>query len=142
MTEARPPEGRPSDDEEFDRSLGDPLIRGWFNEHLPELRRAAFGHRILYQSLAIAFVVGLAAQIGGYVMKTATSDVLALVGDLLYALGWSLWTGVVVVIFVQVIPEVKRRQIKQALGAYEAAQHDGQARSAEDSEGSSTDHGA
>ena len=47
-----------------------------------------------------------------------------LVADLLYALGYALWTGVVVVVFVQVFPEVKRRQFKQALDAYEAAQGD------------------
>jgi hypothetical protein len=43
------------------------------------------------------------------------------VADLLYALGWALWTGVIVVIFVQIWPEAKRRQYKQALDAYEAA---------------------
>jgi hypothetical protein len=36
----------------------------------------------------------------------------------------SLWTGVVVVLFVQIIPEAKRRQFKQALDAYEAAQRE------------------
>ena len=40
--------------------------------------------------------------------------------DLPYALGWALWTGVVVVLFVQIIPEIKRRQIKRWLDAYEA----------------------
>jgi hypothetical protein len=40
--------------------------------------------------------------------------------DLLYALGWALWTGVVVVLFVQIIPEIKRRQIKRWLDDYEA----------------------
>jgi hypothetical protein len=40
--------------------------------------------------------------------------------NLLLALGWSLWTGVVVAVFGEVIPEVKRRQIKQAVNAYEA----------------------
>ena len=44
---------------------------------------------------------------------------------LLEALGWSLWTGVVVALFVQVIPEVKRRQIKQAVDAYEALRREG-----------------
>jgi hypothetical protein len=44
-----------------------------------------------------------------------------LVADLLYALGWSLWTGVVVVAFVQIWPEARKRQYKQALDAYEAA---------------------
>jgi hypothetical protein len=46
---------------------------------------------------------------------------LLLVADLLYALGWALWTGVVVVVFVQVWPETKKRQYKQVLDAYEAA---------------------
>jgi hypothetical protein len=41
--------------------------------------------------------------------------------DLVYALGYALWTGVVVVLFVQVVPEAKRRQIFQALDAYDAA---------------------
>jgi hypothetical protein len=48
------------------------------------------------------------------------SEPLGLIADLLHALGWSLWTGVVVAVFVEVIPEVKRRQIRQALEAYEA----------------------
>jgi hypothetical protein len=56
---------------------------------------------------------------------------LVLAADLVYALGYALWTGVVVVLFVQVIPEAKRRQFKQALDAYEAAQRD-QARAAGD----------
>jgi hypothetical protein len=36
----------------------------------------------------------------------------------------ALWTGVVVVVFVHIFPEGKRRQIQQALDAYEAAQAD------------------
>jgi hypothetical protein len=43
------------------------------------------------------------------------------VGDLLYTLGWALWTGVVVVLFLQVLPETKRRGYKKLLDAYEAA---------------------
>jgi hypothetical protein len=53
-----------------------------------------------------------------------TTEPLGLVADLLYALGYALWTGVVVVVFVQIIPEAKRRQFKQALDAYEAAQRE------------------
>jgi hypothetical protein len=61
---------------------------------------------ILYGSLAIGFVVGLAAHVGGYVLRpSATTEPLGLVADLLYALGWALWTGVVLVVFVQVVPE-------------------------------------
>jgi hypothetical protein len=67
-------------------------------------------------------VVGLAAQIVGFLLKTSvTTEPLLLVADLLYALGWSLWTGVVVVFFVQIWPEAKRRQLKRSLDAYEAA---------------------
>jgi len=65
--------------------------------------------------------VGLAAYIGGYVIKSSTTAaLLGLVGDLLYTFGWALWTGVVVVVFLQIIPEIKRRQYKAVLDAYEA----------------------
>jgi hypothetical protein len=93
----------------------------WMDEHVTELRQSVTGQRILYWSLAISFVVGLAAHVGGYVLLISTPrEPLGLLADLLHALGWSLWTGVVVAVFVQVIPEAKRRQIKQVLDAYEA----------------------
>jgi hypothetical protein len=90
------------------------------DEHLPEMRRSVYGQRLLYQSLTVGFIVGLAAQIGGYLLRPSPpTEPLALVADLLYALGWALWTGAVVTVFVQVIPEVKRRQFKRMLDAYE-----------------------
>jgi hypothetical protein len=71
--------------------------------YLPELRRSVARQRILYRSLAIGFVVGLAAHVGGYLLRSsATTEPLGLVADLLYALGFALWTGVVVVVFVQI----------------------------------------
>jgi hypothetical protein len=104
----------------------------WMGKHLPEVRRSVYGQRLLYQSLGFGFVVGLAAHVGGYLLRSSvTTELLGLVADLLYALGYALWTGVVVVIFVQVIPEVKRRQIKQWLDAYEARQRE-QARAGSD----------
>jgi hypothetical protein len=48
------------------------------------------------------------------------TELFGLVADLLYALGFALWTGVVVVLFVQVIPEVERRQFKRWLDDYAA----------------------
>jgi hypothetical protein len=106
--------------------------RAWMGEHLPELRRSAYGQRLLYQSLGFGFVVGLVAHVGGYLLRSSvTTEPLLLVADLLYALGFALWTGVVVVLFVQVVPEVKRRQIKASLDAYEATQRD-QARAGSD----------
>lgn len=97
----------------------------WVGENLTVARRSASGQQTFYWILGIGFVVGLAAHIGGFLLKTsATTEPLMLVADLIYALGWALWTGVVVVIFVQIWPEAKRRQFKQALDAYEAAVSD------------------
>jgi hypothetical protein len=93
----------------------------WMEEHLPELKQSVAGPRLLYQSLVVGFVVGLAAHIGGYVLQSSVrGGTLGLLAELLLALGWSLWTGVVVAVFIEVIPEVKRRQIKRAVDAYEA----------------------
>ena len=118
-----------SPDEEFEAQLRDPSALAWMDEHLPELRRSAYGQRLLYQSLVVALVLGLAVHVGGYLLRPSTpEEPLSLVADLLYALGYSLWTGVVVAVFVQVIPEVKRRQIKGAVEAYEAARNKGQSR--------------
>jgi hypothetical protein len=100
-------------------------LLAWVGEHLPRVRRSVYEQRFLYWSLGIGFVVGLAAHVGGYLLKSSvTTEPLGLVADLLYALGYALWTGAVVVVFVQIIPEAKRRQFKQALDAYEAAQRE------------------
>jgi hypothetical protein len=97
----------------------------WVGEHLPEVRRTALGQRPVYWILGIGFVLGMAAYVGGYALRSSvTTEPLRFVGDLLYTLGWALWTGVVVVVFLQVLPEAKRRQYKQALDAYEAALRD------------------
>jgi hypothetical protein len=93
----------------------------WMEEHLSELKQSVSSPRLLYQSLILGFVLGLAAHVGGYVLAASvTGEPLGLLADLLLALGWSLWTGVVVAVFVEVIPEVKRRQIKRAVDTYEA----------------------
>jgi hypothetical protein len=97
-------------------------VLAWVGENLPQVRRSVYEQRILHWSLGIGLVVGLAAHVGGYLLRSSvTTEPLELVADLLYALGWALWTGVVVVVFVQIFPETKRRQFKQALDAYEAA---------------------
>ena len=109
-----------SDLEEQDRRE----LLDWVGEHLPRVRQSVYGQHFLYWSLGIAGVVGLAAHVGGYLLRSeVTTELLGLVADLLYALGFALWTGVVVV-FVQVIPEAKRRQFKQMLDAYEAARRE------------------
>jgi hypothetical protein len=76
----------------------------------------------MYWILGIGFLVGLADHVGGFLLKTwVSTEPLLVIGDLIYTLGWALWTGAVVVVFVQIWPETKRRQYKQALDAYEAA---------------------
>ena len=70
-------------------------------------------------------MVGLAAYIGGYFLRsTATNEPFGLLADLLYSFGFALWTAAVVVVLVEIIPEVKRRQIRRALEAYEATRSD------------------
>jgi hypothetical protein len=97
----------------------------WVGKHLPEVQRSAYGRRSLYWALGVGFIFGLAAYVGGYALRSSvTTEPLGFVGDLLYTLGWALWTGVVVVLFLQVLPEVKRRGYKQLLDAYEAALRD------------------
>jgi hypothetical protein len=127
MTERPEAKGAPHPftGQELNPRLDDPHVLAWMGEHLLELRRSVYGQRILYQSLGIGFVVGLAAHVGGYLLKSSvTTEPLGLVADLLYALGYALWTGVVVVVFVQIVPEAKRRQIKPWLDAYEATLRD------------------
>jgi hypothetical protein len=97
----------------------------WVGENLTQVRRSVYEQRLLHWSLGTGLVVGLAAHVGGYVLRSSvTTEPLELVADLLYALGYALWTGVVVVVFVQIFPEAKRRQFKQVLDAYEAALRD------------------
>ena len=98
----------------------------WVGKNLPYVRQTALGQRPIYWILGIFLVVGLAVYVGGYALRASvTTEPLAFVGDLLYTLGYALWTGVVVVLFLQVLPEAKRRQYKQALDAYEAAHNEG-----------------
>ena len=99
----------------------------WMDEHLPQLKqRYVHGPRLLYQFLVFGFVVGLVAHVGGYILLSpGPNGMRGLLADLLHALGGSLWTGVVLALFVQVIPDVKRRQIKDAVDEYETKRRDG-----------------
>ncbi len=120
MNEPAKEQADPVRDEALDLRLDDPAVRAWFAEHLPGLRRSVSGPHFQYWSLGIAFILGLGAHVGGYLLKVvAPPGLLGLLADLLYALGWSVWTGVVAAILVQVVPEAKQRQVKKALDAYE-----------------------
>jgi len=118
------------------RALGidvdDPRALAWMEQHLAEFRLQASGQRPLYWILGIGVVVGLAVHVGGFLLRSsATTELFELVADLLYSLGFALWTGVVVALFVQIWPEAKRRQLQRWLEAYEAAQRE-QARAESD----------
>ena len=116
MTQPAPPA-----DDDITPLLDDPAGRAWFEQHLPDLREEAYGQRILFQILGVTFVVGLAAYVAGYLLKsTTTTEPLGLLVDMLYTFGFALWTAAVVVVLIEVIPEAKRRQIRRALEAYEA----------------------
>jgi hypothetical protein len=112
----------PLPDSELDPELlNDPEVQAWFEKHLADLRQDAYGPRILYSILAAAFVLGLAAYVAGYLLKsTATREPLGLLADMLYTFGFALWTAAVVVVLVEILPEAKRRQIRRALEQYEA----------------------
>ena len=98
---------------------------GLGGEHLPELRRSVSGQQTLRRALWIGFVVGLVAHVSGYLLKVSvTTKLPGLMADLLYTLGWALWTGVVVAVFFQLVPELKARQIKRAADALEAVLRD------------------
>jgi len=104
-----------SDDREFSE-----LELAWIREHLTELRASVTDPSIAYWYMGSALAIGLAAQIVGYLMRpSTTSEPFGLIADLVYAFGLTLWTGVVVTVFVQVLPELKRRQIRRFLETYE-----------------------
>ena len=63
-------------------------LLSWVGEHLPEVRRTAVGQRPVCWILGIGFVLGMAAYVGGYALRSSvTTEPLRLVGDLLYTLG-------------------------------------------------------
>src|SRR4029453_5691473 len=126
MTEGSAAKAAPHPLPDEARALGidvdDPRARVWMQEHLAEYRQQASGQRPQYWILGTGFGGGLAAHVGGYLLRSsATTEPFGLLADLLYSLGFALWTGVVLVFFVQTWPEAKRRQLKRSLDAYEAA---------------------
>jgi hypothetical protein len=115
----------PSPDDADPRLL-DPRVRPWMEEHLAEMRRSVSEHRFRSQVLWTGLVAGLAAHVAGYLLRaSAPNDLVGLLADLLYTLGFAMWTGVVVVLMVEIIPRAKEQQILRALDAYEAAVRSG-----------------
>ena len=98
----------PSPDDADPRLL-DPRVRPWMEEHLAEMRRSVAEHRFRSQVLWTGLVAGLAAHVAGYLLRaSAPNDLLGLLADLLYTLGFAMWTGVVVVLMVEIISRESR----------------------------------
>jgi hypothetical protein len=110
------PEPSPADQIPSDAELD------YIATHLDDLRRAVEGRTILYTWLLLGFSLGLIAHLGGYFIGTGTtSNVVGLLAELLKSLGTALWTGCLLVLFVQVWPEVQQRTARRMLGLYEKA---------------------
>jgi hypothetical protein len=106
---------------QLDPSLRDPEAQKWVSEHMADLRRSVSERRIRNQTLWLVLATGLIAYVAGYLLKVSvTSEPWGLLADLIYTLGYVLWTGVVVVVVIEIIPRAKERQITRALASYEA----------------------
>ncbi|HEY7463765.1 MAG TPA: hypothetical protein VH987_04905 [Candidatus Limnocylindria bacterium] len=102
--------------------VDNPEIRKWMGEHLDELRSNVTEHRYRTQFIWAGIVAGLLAHVGGYLLRSAAlAEPFGLLADLMYALGLALWTGTVVVVLTEIIPQLKERQVLSAIDAYEAA---------------------
>jgi hypothetical protein len=94
----------------------------WISGHMRDLRRIVAERRIQRQTLWSGLAIGLAVHVAGFLLtSSAAGEPIGALADLLYTLGWALWTGVVVVAVVEIIPAAKERQISQYLAFYEAA---------------------
>jgi hypothetical protein len=94
----------------------------WVAANMGRMRGWVVGPRFLYVSLVIALLLGLMAHISGYLLAaSATGEPIALIADLIANLGIALWTGGVLVVFVQILPEARRRSAARYLARYEAA---------------------
>jgi hypothetical protein len=88
--------------------------------HLPEIRRRVAGNEILYFWIAGTLILGLIANVVGFLWSTVASGTAdALVSQLLLSVGTALWTGSVLVLLLEVLPDIQRRYAIRALRKYE-----------------------
>ena len=93
----------------------------WAAQHLPQIRGWISGRRFLYDAMVTAVVLGLIAHVAGYLLGVSGSgEPRGLVADLLSNLGMALWTGAVLVVFVQVLPDYQRRTALRLIEQSEA----------------------
>ncbi|HSS36671.1 MAG TPA: hypothetical protein VLR93_10375 [Patescibacteria group bacterium] len=116
------------------RFKGDPEYRpsdaelSWVAEHQEEAAGWVREDRFLGSALVVTFVVGLAINLLGYGMAKGVIPVLLLPTDLaaelIGNLGIIMWTSVVVVIFIEVIPERERRRAVRYMAGVRSALRD------------------
>ena len=87
----------------------------WARQNLPAIQRSARSNTVLYFSMAIAFILGLALYFLGYAVSTGGIAMPPgwrddLIANLLTELGVTLWTSVILVLFLEVIVEVQRKR--------------------------------
>ena len=93
----------------------------WAAQNLPKIRGWIAGHRFLYQAVVIAVVVGLIAHVAGYLLGVSGSgEPRGLVADLLSNFGVALWTGAVLVVLVQVLPDYQHQTALRLVAQSEA----------------------
>jgi hypothetical protein len=92
----------------------------WIAGHRSELRRNVSERRYRSWILWLGLAIGLVVHIIGFQLKASTDGAaVAILAELLYALGFALWTGVVVVTLIDIIPAAKERQVSRWLDAAE-----------------------
>ncbi|HEY7738753.1 MAG TPA: hypothetical protein VIC63_06975 [Candidatus Limnocylindria bacterium] len=101
----------------------------WMASHLDETMDWARGERTIVWTLVVAFVAGLGVYVTGFAVAHGDLALPAgwptdLVGDLLTSLGVALWTSVVIAVFLEVLPQAKRRQARAFAKAALQALHD------------------
>jgi hypothetical protein len=87
----------------------------WARQNLPAIQRSARSTTVLYVSMAVAFSLGLALYFLGYAIATGGIAMPPgwrddLVADLMTELGVTLWTSVILVLFLEVIVEIQRKR--------------------------------
>ena len=93
----------------------------WAAQNLPQIRGWIAGRRFLYDAMITTVIVGLIAHVAGYLLAVSGSgEPRGLVADLLSNLGVALWTGAVLVMFVQVLPDYQRRTALRLIEQSEA----------------------
>jgi hypothetical protein len=113
MSEVQGPQGN-------ERQMS-PEELAWAKAHLPVMHRWVSRQRFLQEAMVMAFAFGLVVHVAGYLLQTvANGEPLRLLADLLATLGTTVWTGVVLFAFIEVLPAAKRRSGARWLAAFEA----------------------